>query len=360
MTEKLSIQDEKKRSLILNGNLWKILITLSLPLAIYEAFNYLYAFIDLWLVSGLDTNYVTSVIFIDEIRLAMTAVGGANTSSGSVIVARHYAANELKKARQNAGQSVILILFVSSIVISIMILLGKEILLLFGANQYIIDSGLPYYQIQMLTTGLVAFNAAFVGLEKAKGNTKIILYANLGVMFMKLALSYVWVMYLGGGLLELSLSSMIAQGVLMMIGIYLLTRRSNPIRVSLNDLKPNIALIKPMVILAFPIFLGKFLFNMGKVFINGIALLYHTYVVAALGLRSTIFGLFASVANVFHETEMAIVSQNLGVNNQKRAIKSFYISLIYALVVSLIGFIICGLNLDFIINLLGNFDLEQI
>ena len=179
MTAKLTIQDEKKRNLILNGNLWKILISLSIPLAIYEAFNYLYAFIDLWLVSGLDTNFVTSVIFIDEIRLAITAFGGAIASAGAVIVARHYAANELRKASKNAGQAIILILMVSAFIISMMILFGKEILLLFGANQYIIDSGLEYYQIQMLTTGLVAFNAVFVGLEKAKGNTKIILYSNL-------------------------------------------------------------------------------------------------------------------------------------------------------------------------------------
>ena len=69
MTAKLSLKDEKKRNLILECNLWKILISLSIPLAIYEAFNYLYAFIDLWLVSGLDTNFVTSVIFIDEINI---------------------------------------------------------------------------------------------------------------------------------------------------------------------------------------------------------------------------------------------------------------------------------------------------
>ncbi|MBN3490744.1 hypothetical protein JV173_04365 [Acholeplasma equirhinis] len=360
MTSKLSLKDEKKRNLILEGNLWKILISLSIPLAIYEAFNYLYAFIDLWLVSGLDTNFVTSVIFIDEIRMAITAFGGSIASAGSVIVARDYAANKLKEASKNAGQVMISVLSVSLIVIGVMIVFAEPILRGFGANDYIIQSGLNYYIIQMATTGLVAFNAVFIGLEKAKGNTKIILFANLGVMIVKLILSYIWVMFLNGGLFELAISSMIAQGLLMMIGIYITMRKKNPISVSLNDFKPEFFLIKPILILAFPIFLGKFLFNMGKVFINGIALLYHNYVVAALGICSRIFGLFASVANVFHETEMTIISQNLGVNKPKRAIKTFYITILYALIVSTIGLIICYINLDWIIKLLGNFSDEQV
>lgn len=360
MTQSLNVKESKRRDKILYGNLWKTILVLSIPLAIYEIFNYLYAFIDLWLVSGLDTSFVTSVIFIDEIRMAVTAFGGSIAAAGAVIVARHYGANELTLARKNAGQSLMLAVIIAFSIVGVMILFGEPILRFFGATNQIVESGLGYYNIQMVTTGLIAFNAVFIGIEKAKGNTRIILFTNLGVMIIKLLMSYIWVTSFGGGLLELSLSSMVAQGILSLIGIWILFRKKNSLKVSFKDLKLDFTFVKPILILAFPVFLGKFLFNMGKVFINGIALLYHAYVVAALGICARIFGFFAAIANVFHETEMAVISQNLGIKRIDRAFKSFYISITYAAVVSVFGLVVSYYALDFMISLIGAFDSEQI
>lgn len=359
--ETLTLKESGRRNKILYGSLWKTILVLSFPLAIYEVFNYLYAFIDLWLVSGLDTSFVTSVIFIDEIRLALTAFGGSIAAAGSVIVARHYAADKLKEAKKSAGNALILAVVVSFSMVLIMTLFGRFILSFFGATDAIITNGLEYYNIQMFTTGLVAFNSVFIGLEKAKGNTKVILIANISVMIIKLGMSYIWIKVFGGGLLELSLSSMIAQGILALIGIYMLMfYKKNSLRLNRLDFKVDRSYIKEIFILSIPIFLGKFLFNMGKVVINGIALLYHDYVVAALGICGKIFGFFAAIATVFHETEMSVVSQNLGVKNVNRALKAFYISITYAAIVSILGLVISYFALDFMISIIGNFNSEQI
>ena len=78
----LNEQETLRRKRITTGNLWNTILILSVPLVIYEIFNYLYAFIDLWLISGINTNFVTSVIFIDELRLAVTAFGGSIAAAG--------------------------------------------------------------------------------------------------------------------------------------------------------------------------------------------------------------------------------------------------------------------------------------
>ncbi|WP_025724464.1 MATE family efflux transporter [Acholeplasma granularum] len=356
----LNKQDEARRRQITTGNLWKTILILSIPLAIYETFNYLYAFIDLWLISGINTNFVTSVIFIDELRLAVTAFGGSIAAAGSVIVAKHFGSNDIDLAKRSAAQAILLAVIVSFGIVLVMVSFGTIILQFFGATPEIIDSGLSYYNIQMITTGLVAFNSVFIGIEKAKGNTKIILYANIIVMAIKLILSAVWVKVFGGGLFELSLSSMLAQLMLTFIGVYiLLFYKKNSLKLNLSSFKIENSFMKEIFILAIPVFLGKFLFNMGKVFINGIALMYHYYVVAALGISGKIFGFFASVANVFHETEMAVISQNIGYRRLDRAIKSFYIAITYAAVVSVVGLIISWFIKDSMLNLLGNFDSEQ-
>lgn len=356
----INIQDEKRRQQITSGNLWKTMIVLSVPLAIYEVFNYLYAFIDLWLISGIDTNFVTSVIFIDELRLAVTAFGGSIAAAGSVIVARHFGSNDIDLAKRSAAQALVLAVMVSFLIIFIMLTFGASILQFFGATQSIIDSGLSYFNVQMITTGLVAFNAVFIGIEKAKGNTKIILYANIAVMILKLILSIVWVNQFNGGLLELALSSMYAQLGLTLIGLYiLLLHKNNSLKLELSSFKIETSFMKEVFLLAIPVFLGKFLFNMGKVLINGIALMYHYYVVAALGISGKMFGLFAAIANVFHETEMSVVAQNIGKKRLNRAIKTFYVTISYAAIVSVVGLIISWFMRVPMLQFLGDFDAEQ-
>lgn len=356
----LNRQDASRRKRIVQGNLWRTILILSLPLAIYETFNYVYAFIDLWLISGINTNFVTSVIFIDELRLAVTAFGGSIAAAGSVIVARHFGSDDIDLAKKSAAQAILLAVMVSFGIIFLMISFGTVILQFFGATTDIIDSGLNYYNVQMITTGLVAFNAVYIGIEKAKGNTSVILYSNIAVMFIKLIMSFVWVRSFNGGLLELSLSSMFAQLGLSIIAIYMLVfNKRSSIRLSLKDFKIETSFMKEVFLLAIPVFLGKFLFNMGKVIINGIALMYHYYVVAALGICSKIFGFFAGIANVFHETEMSVISINIGSKRLDRAIKSFYIAITYAAIVSVVGLIISWFMRIPMLGILGNFDDEQ-
>ena len=75
----------------------------------------MHALIDLWLISGIDTNFVTSVIFIDELRLAVTAFGGSIAAAGSVIVARHFGSDDIDLAKRSAAQALVLAVMPTSL-----------------------------------------------------------------------------------------------------------------------------------------------------------------------------------------------------------------------------------------------------
>ncbi len=351
MTGQLTIKEEKRRSYILNGNLWKTVLVLTLPLAIYQLFNFLYGFIDMLLVADLGSSYINSVVFIDEIKSATSAFGGAIAAAGTVMVARHYGANELKEARKNAGNSVLLGLSISTFVIFGMVIFGTPILQFFGATPDMIENGLPYYNVQMITTGLIAFNSVFIGLEKAKGNTKTVLWLNMIVMIIKLILSVLWIKVFNGDLFHLALASLIAQALLTIIGLYIMIHPKNSIRITWRDLNPEWKLMHAILVLAIPVFVGKFLFNMGKVIINGIALLYHPFAVGALGISYKVHNAFSQTANSFEESEMSIISQNIGNKRLDRALKTYGIALVYAASIALFGMIVAYFWQDWMIGL---------
>jgi len=346
LDKKLSVKEEKRRNLILNGNLWKVIITLSAPLAVYGLFNYLYGFFDLIMVSHIGGNEVASVVFIDEIKSAIMAFGGGIAAGGTVIVARHYGAGEIEKARRNAGQSFSLALMVSSVVVVVTLLFGHTILRLLNAPQEIIDAGINYFYIQMASTALIAVNSVFIGLEKAKGNTTRILVLNILAMIVKLILSATFVFVMGKGAAYVALATLIAQGLLMIIALYIMFHKNNSFQLKLSELGLRRNFIIPILALSIPVFTGKFLFSMGKVFVNSMAAFYGPLAVAAVGIAMKLGGAPGSISIIFEESETSIISQNLGNRNLRRALKTYVISHIYAILIGGAALILVNHYLD--------------
>jgi putative MATE family efflux protein len=351
VNKSLSLKEHKRRDYILNGNLWKVVLSLSAPLAIYGLFNYLYGFFDLIMVSHIGGNEVASVVFIDEIKSAIMAFGGGIAAAGTVIVARYYGSNQIEEARKNAGASLSLALIVSSSVVIIMLLFGKPMLRLLNAPEEIIDAGYGYFNVQMISTALVAVNSVFIGLEKAKGNTTRILVLNVFAMIIKLALSALFVYGLHKGASYVALSTLISQALLMGVALYIMFHPSNSFQVKLKEIRLNPKLVMPILMLALPVFTGKFLFSMGKVLVNSMAALYGPLAVAAFGIAMKLGGGPGSISIIFEESETSIVSQNLGNKNLGRAMKTYVVSHFYALLIGGLALVLVNHYLDLFLPL---------
>lgn len=351
---KLTPKEKKRRTFILEGSIWKVMIQLTLPLAVYGLFNYLYGFFDLLMVAYIGDNEVASVVFIDEIKQAMTAFGAGIAAGGSVIVARFYGENNIVEARKHANASFMIAVLFSFVAVCLSVIFGKQLLHILNASQEMIDAGYTYYIVQMITTGIMAINSVYMGLEKAKGNTNLILILNLIAMVVKLILSAVFVFALGLGAMYVALATMIGQIVLMVVALFVLFDKKNSLRLNLTSMKLPMIYFKTILIIAIPVITGKFLFSMGKVLINSMAIYYGAAAVAALGIATKIGGAAGSAARVFEESETSVISQNLGQKQLKRAISANKIAHICAILISATGIILTSIFIDQVIPLFTN------
>ena len=345
----LSKKEQKRRNYILNGPLWKVILSISAPLAIYGLFNYLYGFFDLLMVSHIGGNEVASVVFIDEIKNAVMAFGAGIAAGGAVIVARHYGAGEIEEARRNAGSSFLLAFSVASFISVIILIFGKVILRLLKAPEEMIDAGYGYFNVQMISTSLMAINAVFIGLEKAKGNTKFILWLNILTMIIKLILSAFFVFGLGKGAFHVGLATLIAQALLMIVALFIMFNPKNSFQIKVSELTFKKKYVLPILALSLPVFTGKFLFSFGKVIVNSMAALYGSLAVAAFGIAMKLGGGPGAISIIFEESETSIISQNLGNKRLKRALNTYYLSHLFALIVGGLGLIVVSSLVDKII-----------
>ena len=104
--------DEKRRREVLTGNLWKVVIYITAPLFLYQLINQFYNIVDQMMVSSINSESVSAVATIAQIKNLLASLGSGLTAGGVIVVARLYGAGEIEKARKNAN-----ILFTMSLVI---------------------------------------------------------------------------------------------------------------------------------------------------------------------------------------------------------------------------------------------------
>ena len=139
-----------------------------------------------------------------------------------------------------------------------------------------ISIGSTYFRLQLFELVFVSINSIFIGLEKAKGNSRLILFLNLLILGLKIALTALFVyVFKVEDIAYIELATIISQVLLSIIGLILIFKKSNILKVSLSDLKPKASYMKDILILSIPIFFGKFVMNIGKVSVNALCGYYY-------------------------------------------------------------------------------------
>ena len=355
----MDVKAVERRKRILSGNLTKTILYICLPLALYQFFNSCYTLLDQIICAKISTTAQNAVSSISQIKNAISSFGAGLAAGGGVLVARLYGSGNVKESRHASSNLFFLSIIVSALLILFLVPLAEPIMKLCQIAPESIKIGVGYFRLQLLELAFISLNNVFIGLEKAKGNSKIILKLNLMVLGVKLLFTCLFIFVFNmKDIIYVEIATIIGQISLTSIGICVLFGKRNILRLSFKMILPVKKYIVPILKLALPIFLGKFVMSLGKVVVNGICGAYWNgvtdgLIVGTLGVSNNICGLITSPTNCFEEGESSIVSQNLGNRNIKRAIKTFYRTMIITMCISLVGYL--SMRFIFIDNLVELF-----
>lgn len=353
MHDVLTKNESRRRNQILNGNVFKVLLYISLPSFLFSLFNAFYTFFDAFIISNISDKGVSAVMFFDQIKNALSSLGIGIALGGCVIVARHFGANEIKKAREAASKVFYLIVVISFISMTLFIVLAKPILYLVQTPVELINEGLGYFIVQIVTVSFTAGNIVYFSLERAKGNTAFILVVNIIVMLVKIFLTLLFVFVFNFGLTSISVATLLSQVILFGFALVGLTSKKNSLR--LLSFKFNFLAwkeINKIIVISIPIVLGKFMFSFGKVIVNSFSVsFYGDTVVGALGISGTIINFPQLATGAFEETLPSVCSQNFGNKRLDRVFKFTRAALLIAIIYIIVLLGLQYIFLDELMNL---------
>lgn len=358
MSTTLSKKESNKRSFVLEGDMWRVVLSISLPLAFYNGFNHLFGFLDAMMAAHISSEVVSAVSYLSQIKTMLTAIGAGLAVGGAIIIARYYGAGDVKNVKKYINTLLFLAISIGILLLATILPFIKPILRLANTPEELIRVGSSYFAVEILMIVAIFINNVYIAIEKAKGSTKIIFKLNLLVLGVKLTLTALFVYVFNFGITMMAVATLIAHLLLTGIAFSNMMRSDNVFRLSYKCIDLSFKTIKPIITLALPIFFEKFTFSFGKVIVNSMSTFYGSMVVGALGISNNIAGVITSTANGFQDGEASVISQNLGNNNFDRAIDAFKKTLIICIVIGGLGMLITFMFLDPVINIFAKGDLQ--
>lgn len=342
----VSAKELKRRDLILHGDLWKVLISITFPLFFYTFINGFSNILDNFMCAKISATAVSSSVLVTQIINMISAVGSGISAGGSILIAREIGKNNYPQAKRLSSTVFSFVFLLGLIIMAVFIPLAKPILIFSGSTLQEADLAKNYFIVQIVTVCFQMINSVYMGVEKARGSTKGITFLNIGVMALKAGLSaiFIYVMQVDD-MTWVGVATLVANASLTVFIIVRLLMRNYIFRFSLKDADFSFKTTKRVTLLSFPIFLGKFIFSLGKWLVLKMAADFYGEGTAkpqplakgALGISNNMGGLVTNSLSSVEDSESAIISTNLGAGQTDRALKTFKYAMILEILMSVIG-----------------------
>lgn len=354
----LSKKDEQNREFILNGNMWRVVMHLCIPLALYQSLNQLFKILDTKMAAHIGSTSVSAVAYLSQINLMLSAIGGGLAVGASLKISEAYGAGNYKLVKQRVSSLYLLCAVLGGVVLLGIIPFTEQFLRMANTPETLIAEGKQYFIVELIALVVMFFNNVYIAIERARGNSKRILYLNMVVIVVKLSLTAIFVYVLKGDITLIAVATLLSQGLLFLFAIANSIMASDVFGFSIKAIRLRGEVSRPMIMASIPVIVEKMAFSFGKVVINSMSTMYGELTVGALGVSNNIGGITTCPQNGFQEGGAAIISQNLGAKNYDRALDAFRKILIINVIIGFLGF---GLTMGYLDTISGVFaenDLE--
>lgn len=349
--------DEEFREFVLNGNMRRVVAYVSLPLMAYQGLMHIFKIFDTLIASHISTDAVSSIAYISQISFLISAVGTGLSIGGGMKISEAYGAGDYKLVKRRVS-TIYAICGILGALILMIIPFAEGFLRLNGTTESMISAGAEYFTVELVALVLNFFNSVYIAVERARGNSRLILRLNILVLSVKLGFTAFFVYVLDGGVVMIAAATLISQTVFFLFALRKMSDRESPFGFSLSAVSFKGEAALPMIKTSIPAAAERAAFAYGKLIVNSMCTIYGDSTVGALGVSNNIDGLSTALQNGFQEGGASIISQNIGAGKHERALAAFRETLIINVVLGTVFLAAIMLNLDFVCGLFSGGDAE--
>lgn len=318
----------------------KLLIKLAVPTVIAQLVNMLYNIVDRIYIGHMPgdgslaltgVGVCLPVILIVSAFAAFVASGGAPRASIAMGKEDHDQAEKL------LGGCFTMQVCISLVLMAVLLLFGRDMLLLFGASENTIDYAWEYLQVYALGTLFVELTLGMNAFITAQGFARIGMYTVLIGAVANIALDPLFIFGLKMGVQGAALATILSQGISCAWVIFFLRGEKTFLRLKKENLLSGFRLLLPCVALGAAAFIMQASESVISVCFNFSLLKYGgDLAVGAMTILSSVMQFAMLPLQGIAQGAQPITSYNYGAGNSSRVKESFLLLLKVCMTYSLL------------------------
>ena len=259
-------------------SLWR----LAIPIIAGMAIQTLYTIIDMIFIGRLGGESIAAVAFNFPIFFFIMGLTFGLGSGVTASIARFIGADDKVNA-DNAAEHSVVIAFLLSLILTVLgLIYGKDILILMGCTDDVIDLSYDYLRISCYGISFLIFSAFFRSILSGEGDMKLpMMIAALGTV-LNTILDPIFIFVLDLGVAGAAWATTISQIVVFLIFVYMLFVKEHAyVQFKMKDFSPSFFIIMDIIKVGLPTSIQMIIMSLGQVVFNKMLVSFSTDAVAA-------------------------------------------------------------------------------
>ena len=207
----LNSRDKRYLDMSLNAPMWKVVLYIGTPLAMYQGLAAIFTILDTMMASHISKESVSAVAYLAQLNLLLSSVGGGLAVGAGIQISRAYGEGDFLLVRKRVSTLYTISLGVGLLMLAVILPLTDRFLRLAGTPDELIAVGREYFIIQLFVMVVNFLNSVYIAVERARGNARRIFLLNLAVIVVKLTLTAIFVYGMNSGLNMIAVASLCSE-----------------------------------------------------------------------------------------------------------------------------------------------------
>jgi len=260
----------------------KGLWTLSIPIMAGMGIHTLYTIVDMIFIGRLGGSALAAVAFNMPLFFLVLGLSFGVGTGVTASIARFIGAKDKANADNTAEHAVAMGLIISTILTTLGLIYGPDLLRRLGATEAILPLSWDYLRISLFGLPFMIFSTFFRSILSGEGDMKLpMMVAGLGTI-LNIILDPIFIFTLGFGVGGAAMASAISQVIVFIIFVYMLfVKEHSYVRFRMRDFSPSMFILKDIIRVGLPASMSMIIMAFGQLVFNRILVQFSTDAVAA-------------------------------------------------------------------------------